>query len=139
MTMAVVLAAPGALLIAIVGLAAILAFYHRQRKRNSLRHQQSVALAAVGSVQPLPGEIQDDEDFNRRPQLTNSAKNATNGKQPDIIKSKRGRPIPLTNHLFSDQFMINSTSVHLNPFFPKFRIKRFRLSSKPQPDSIREL
>ena len=74
-TMVVVLAAPGALLIAIIGLAAILAVYHRQRKRN-LRHQSSQS-----AVQARDGDDANDD--------ANYAQ-TKNAKQPDLIKSKRG-------------------------------------------------
>lgn len=80
--MVVVLAAPGALLIAIIGLAAILAIYHRQRKRN-LRHQSS---------QPAQSSVpaRDLEDANDGGSNYSQTKN---GKQPDLIKSKRGTAI----------------------------------------------
>jgi hypothetical protein len=74
--MVVVLAAPGALLIAIIGLAAILAFYHRQRTRN-LHQQQSQS-----AVQTCDGDDANGE-------TSNYTKTTTNGK-PDVIKSKRG-------------------------------------------------
>jgi hypothetical protein len=74
-TMVVVLAAPGALLIAIIGLAAILAVYHRQRRRN-LRQQPSQSAA-----QTCDGDDANDD-------VSNYTKTA-NGK-PDVIKSKRG-------------------------------------------------
>jgi hypothetical protein len=73
--MVVVLAAPGALLIAIIGLAAILAVYHRQRRRN-LRQQPSQSAA-----QTCDGDDANDD-------VSNYTKTA-NGK-PDVIKSKRG-------------------------------------------------
>ncbi|EFX85088.1 hypothetical protein DAPPUDRAFT_238260 [Daphnia pulex] len=73
-TMVVVLAAPGALLIAIIGLAAILAVYHRQRRRN-LRQQPSQSAA-----QTCDGDDANDD-------VSNYTKTA-NGK-PDVIKSKR--------------------------------------------------
>ncbi|XP_046649564.1 muscle M-line assembly protein unc-89-like [Daphnia pulicaria] len=74
-TMVVVLAAPGALLIAIIGLAAILAVYHRQRRRH-LRQQPSQSAA-----QTCDGDDANDD-------VSNYTKTA-NGK-PDVIKSKRG-------------------------------------------------
>lgn len=76
--MVVVLAAPGALLIAIIGLAAILAIYHRQRKRN-LRHQSSQHSQSVVQTR----QVDDVEDGVNYAQTKN-------GKQPDLIKSKRG-------------------------------------------------
>lgn len=75
-TMVVVLAAPGALLIAIIGLAAILAVYHGRRKTN-LRHQ-----APQSAVQMCDADEANED--------SNYAK-TTNGK-PDVIKSKRGMP-----------------------------------------------
>lgn len=76
--MVVVLAAPGALLIAIIGLAAILAVYHRQRKRN-LRHQSTQNPQSVV-------QSRDDDDANNDANYSHTK----NGKQPDLIKSKRG-------------------------------------------------
>lgn len=72
-TMVVVLVAPGALLIAIIGLAAILAVFHGRRKTNLRQHPQSA------------GQACDTDEANED---SNYAKTA-NGK-PDVIKSKRG-------------------------------------------------
>ena len=85
-TMVVVLAAPGALLIAIIALAAILAFYHKKKK--NLRHQSSQHHSQSG-VQSRDGDDANDD--------ANYAQ-TKNGKQPDLIKSKRGNiNIPYTD------------------------------------------
>nr|CAH0104441.1 unnamed protein product [Daphnia galeata] len=73
-TMVVVLAAPGALLIAIIGLAAILAVYHRQRRRNLCQQPSQSAVQTCN-----------DDDANEDPSIYTKT---TNGK-PDVIKSKR--------------------------------------------------
>lgn len=81
-TMVVVLAAPGALLIAIIGLAAILAIYHRQRKRNLRQHQSSQHTQSVVQTRDI-------EDVD----TTVNYSQTKNNKQPDLIKSKRGIPV----------------------------------------------
>lgn len=104
-TMVVVLAAPGALLIAIIGLAAILAVYHGRRKTN-LRHQ-----APQSAVQMCDADEANED--------SNYAK-TTNGK-PDVIKSKRAAeidtecqlPSPPDESVHSSLVILASTSNNL--------------------------
>ena len=94
MTMVTILAAPGGLLVAIVGLAAILAMYQRRRKRTLRQREQitnglhpaasSVASepsprAPQSSQRELDLSLQDDDDYPR-----------PSSKQPDLIHPKRG-------------------------------------------------
>ena len=89
--MVVVLAAPGALLIAIIGLAAILAVYHRQRRRNLCQQPSQSAVQTCN-----------DDDAKEDPSIYTKT---TNGK-PDVIKSKRGI-VCLTFHYIA--FLISIT------------------------------
>lgn len=96
-TMVVVLAAPGALLIAIIGLATILAIYHRQRKRNNLRqHQPSQHSQSVA-------QTRDVEDVD----TTINYSQSKNNKQPDLIKSKRGIVVLKSSCFFSFFHLLN--------------------------------
>ena len=85
--MVVVLAAPGALLIAVIGLAAILAIYHRRRKRN-LRHQSSQSAQPNVPVR----DVEDAHDGGGG--ITNYTQTKNGSKQPDLIKSKQGKSYP---------------------------------------------
>ena len=88
MTLAVILAAPGALLIAIIGLAAILAIFHRQRKRR-----RQASMATTNQTLHIDTADNDSSDeYQHSATLQRTGKNS-GGKQPDLIKSKRGKEL----------------------------------------------
>ena len=92
MTMVAILVAPGGLLVAIVGLATVLALYQRQRKR-ALRQREQPANGLHPTV-PSEASPRISQQQQRDPELSLQDDDEyphPNNKQPDLIHPKRGK------------------------------------------------